>query len=183
MAWSAPAVSCHSHTSVQISAGDHRIGFNLYQHFRRYERAHLNHRGRRTNIVEKLSVRLAKFFPVRDVDDEHPRAHHVLQGCARLLQSSLNVLQSLNCLGIRVADSNDLAVCARGRGSGHIDLCAHFDSTRVTHNRLPRYAAGDVPSIHECLQYYFQCRKAEISSQPRSLTTSAWGNPVLVLIL
>ena len=62
------------------------------------------------DIAEKLTVCLADLFPVSDVDDEHPGAHHVFQACARVAQSCLDILQSLNRLGVGIAHSDDFAV-------------------------------------------------------------------------
>src|SRR5713226_2060752 len=73
-----------SPASTRTSAADDCIGFDLHQHLRRYQRAHLHHRRRRADVAEILSMRLADFFPLGDVDHEHSGAHDIFQRSARL---------------------------------------------------------------------------------------------------
>src|SRR5579862_2754786 len=87
-------------------------------------------------------------FPVLDVDDERPRAHHVFHARSRLVERGLDIAQNLQRLHIRVADSNNLSVrTGRGR-AGYMHVRSNPNSSGVTNYRLPRSTTGDIRALH-----------------------------------
>src|SRR6266436_8741250 len=77
------------------------------------------------------------FFPTRDVSYEHPRAHDVFESRVQTLQSTLNILQTLNGLRVSIIDADNLTVIAKCRRSGDVDAFADADGAGIADDRLP----------------------------------------------
>src|SRR5882762_7011571 len=83
------------------------------------------------------------FFPTRNVRYEHPRAHDVFESRVQTLQSTLNILQTLNGLRVSIIDADNLTVITKCRRSGDVDAFADADGAGITDDRLPFCAGRD----------------------------------------
>src|SRR5260370_31565966 len=82
------------------------------------------------------------FFPARDICNEHSRAHDVLESRAQAMQHTLDVLQTLNGLGVSITDADNLTVITKCRSSGNVDASPDTDGAGITDNRFPFCARG-----------------------------------------
>ena len=92
-------------------------------------------------------MRAPVFFPTRNVSNEHTRAHYMFKSRPKTLQCTLNIPQAVFRLFVCVIKSDDLAVCAGGRGARDVNAVADFDGARITDDRLPLGAGRDALSL------------------------------------
>ena len=129
------------------SCDDHGVCLDLYQHLGGDQLRNFHHRSCRTDLSEKLSVGVANFLPIRNVEDKHSRTDHIFEIRTGLVKSGFNILQRLHRLGISIADAHDSAIRVGGCGSGDVNLITNPHRSRVTYHRFPRCPARDVPSF------------------------------------
>src|SRR3954469_18972397 len=113
------------------------VGFDLHHHARVQQRADLEHGGDGTDVGEDLAVGTPDGLPLRDVGDEHARAHDVLQARADLGERRLDVGEGLLGLDVRVPGAGDGAVLGRRRAAGDPHVRARAHHPAVAHDRLP----------------------------------------------
>src|SRR6476659_3493879 len=123
--------------SGTASTSDECVGFDLHHHARVEQGADLEHGGDGTDVGEDLAVGAPDDLPLRDVGDEHARAHDVLQARADLRERRLDVGERLLGLDVGVAGAGDGAVLRRRRAAGdpHMRSGAHHPA--VADDRLP----------------------------------------------
>ena len=93
-----------------------RVSFDLNKHVAVDEPRHFDHAGGRADRPEDLAVRLADMFPIADVGHVDARADDILEARASFFERRLNILEHLDCLGVRVAVADDTPfVVGRGR--------------------------------------------------------------------
>src|SRR4051794_13538512 len=95
-----------------------RVGLDLHQHGGVDKAAYFHHRCGGADVAEELAVRLAYGLPVVYVRHEHARPHDVLKPGPGPLQGALYILESLDCLNVRIAFAYHAAIFAGGRGAG-----------------------------------------------------------------
>ena len=138
-------------TSLRIYFVTQHDGLCLYlhQYFRSNQSTYLNHAGSRSDGPKELTVSLPYFLPVINVDYIYPRAHNIFERRANPLQSSLNVLEYLDRLGVRVTNPNNLSIFVSRGCSGNMDIWPNPHCSGVTHNRFPLRSSRDILSVHQ----------------------------------
>ena len=107
---------------------DDCLGLDLHQHEGIDEGPHLDHRRGRPDVLEELPVGAPDVFPVAgDVDHIDARAHDTRQRRAEMREGTLDVLECLHGLGVRVAGANQRAVSGCRGGTRDVNHIADFD--------------------------------------------------------
>jgi len=126
---------------------DYGVCLYLHQHFWGDQLRNFYHGCCWTDFSEELSVGPANLLPIRNVEDKHSRADHILEVGAGLVESGFNILQRLHRLGIGIADAHNSSIRVGGCGSGHVNLITNPHRSRVTHHWFPRCPTRDVLSF------------------------------------
>src|ERR1700745_2231551 len=111
-------------------------------------------------------MRFTDLVPVSDVCDEDAGANNIFHAGPSFLESRLDVLERLHRLRVGIANADHLPIRRSGRRAGYMNLCTHAYCARVTHDRFPRGAAGDVLALHEILHFADDCNGAQKFWQP-----------------
>src|SRR6185437_6559478 len=144
-------VGCFWHRSPRVQTGlcvYHGIGLDFHQYFRGNESRYLNHRGRRANFAEYFAVGFADLLPIGDVHHIHPRAHHILEPGARLVQRGRDVLQRLHCLRVRIADPHDRSVRPCSCRSRNMYVLPYTYGAGVSDYGFPLSATRNFHALH-----------------------------------
>src|ERR1700730_16236622 len=107
------------------ASGDDGVSFDFDEHVGGNQFADLDHAGGGPDGGEDLAVGAADLFPMGDVDDKQPGAHHIFQAASSLYERSFDVFDGLQSLDVHISNANDIAVGAGGGGSGHGYDVAH----------------------------------------------------------
>ncbi len=104
---------------------------------------HHNHGAGRASGAKEFAMHFADSFPIVAADQIRTGADDIREPRARLLQRSLNDLQTAARLGCRIAESDRFAVGAdRGRAADRNDV-AYSHGARKADARFKRRAGGD----------------------------------------
>src|SRR5258706_1213560 len=101
------------------------------------------------------------FFPTRDICHEHPSAHDVFESRVQTLQTTLNILKTLNGLRVSIIDADNLTVITKGRRSGDVDTFADADGAGIADDRLPLGAGSNLLSFNHSHEHVRRPKPAE----------------------
>src|SRR5271166_1061562 len=93
-------------------------------------------------------MRLGGLLPSAYVGNEGPRAHHIVETGARLLQRAADVLQRLHRLRVHVTFAADLTVSTGRDRSRNRHERTHLHRAREADDRLVGRIARDILAFH-----------------------------------
>ena len=128
-----------SHTSshVALMAVYNRISLNFDEHPVTDQAGHLDQRGRRCNLRERLLMRSREFLPEGYVRNEHSSSNNMLEACASFVQRGRDNLNTPLGLTVGITRSEQFSVGVHGCATGHGYVLPYSHGTAIGNQRFP----------------------------------------------